>query len=154
MISFSIDLLKNQDIHLEGQEPSSFLQLKNSEMIKFKDNIRYKLHASMVSNKILVKGSASCTYEGQCGRCLKKFHGTFGNSAICLFYEELRGAELDISEDIRENLLIEIPLNCVCKEDCKGLCHTCGADLNKKKCDCKKGDNENSPWESLDKLKL
>jgi uncharacterized protein len=154
MISFSIDLLKNQDIHFEGQEPSSFLQIEDSEMMKFKDNIYYKLHASMVSNKILVKGNASCTYEGLCGRCLKKFNGTFSNSNICLFYEELYGAELDISKDIRENLLIEMPLNCICKDNCKGLCHTCGTNLNKKQCNCKEDDNKENPWDSLNKLKL
>ena len=154
MISFPIDLLKHQDMELEGQEPPSFLQVENSEMISFKDDIQYKLHISMVSNKVLVKGSVSCSYEATCGRCLKKYTGSFGNSHICLFYEELYGSELDISEDIRKNLIIEIPLNCICKDDCKGLCHSCGVNLNKKKCTCKKVDNKENPWNDLDGLSL
>ena len=154
MISFSIDILKKQDIYLEGEEPPSFLDVEDSEMVSFKDNIHYKLHASMVSNGVLVKGSAEVAYDGVCGRCLEEFKGKFGNSDICLFYEELYGAELDVSEDIRATLVIEIPINCICDENCAGLCHICGNNLNKSKCNCKKAENEDSPWSKLNNLEL
>lgn len=154
MISFSIDILKKQDIYLEGEEPPSFLEVEDSEMISFKDNIHYKLHVSMVSSGVLVKGSVSSSYDGICGRCLEKFKGEFGNPGICLFYEELYGAEQDITEDIRAAMVIEIPINCICKDDCAGLCHICGNNLNKSKCNCEESENEDSPWAKLNNLKL
>ena len=154
MIIFSIDILKKQDIYLEGEEPPSFLDVENSDMICFKDNIRYKLHASMISNGVLVKGSAETVYNGVCGRCLEEFKGKLCAPEICLFYEELVGAELDISGDIRDALVLEIPINCICRDDCAGLCHICGGNLNKKKCNCKEPEDEDSPWSKLNNLKL
>ena len=154
MIILSIDILKKQDIYLEGEEPPSFLDVEDSEMISFKDNVHYKLHASMISSGILVKGSAEVTYDGVCGRCLEKFKGKFDNSNICLFYEELNGAELDVSEDVRDALVVEIPINCICDKNCAGLCHVCGNNLNKSKCNCKEPENEDSPWSKLNNLKL
>lgn len=154
MISFPIDLLKKQDIYIEGEEPSSFLEVEDSEMISFNGNVHYKLHASMVSGGVLVKGSADAGYEGLCGRCLEKFSGEFGKSDIYLFYEELYGAELDLTEDVRAALVVEVPLNCLCREDCPGLCHKCGTNLNTNKCSCPDDENEDSPWHNLDKLKL
>jgi len=154
MISFPIDLLKKQDIYLEGEEPLSFLEVEDSEMISFKDNIHYKLHASMVSSGILVKGSAGTNYDGVCGRCLENFKSEFENSDICLFYEEILGAELDVTEDVRAALVVEIPINCICKDDCSGLCHICGNNLNKNKCNCQEVANEDSPWSKLNNLKL
>jgi uncharacterized protein len=154
MISFSIDHLKKEDIYLEGEEPASFLEVENSDMISFNGNIHYELHASMVSGGVLVKGSAYGFYEGVCGRCLEKFSGEFGTDSVCLFYDELLGAELDVTEDIRVAMVLEIPVNCVCSLNCKGLCHKCGANLNKEKCNCKDDDGEDSPWSELSKLDL
>ncbi len=154
MISFSIDLLKKQDIYIDGEEPPSFLEVEDSEMISFKDNIHYKLHASMISSGVLVRGSVSASYDGVCGRCLESFKGKFGNSDICLFYEELYGDELDVTEDIRAAVVVEIPINCICKDECLGLCHICGNNLNKSKCNCREPENEDSPWTKLNNLKL
>ncbi|MDD5698191.1 MAG: DUF177 domain-containing protein [Victivallaceae bacterium] len=154
MITFSIDKLKKEDIYLEGEAPPSFLEVPDSEMIAFKGNIHYKLHAALISGGILVKGSASAGYEGLCGRCLEKFRGEFGNPDICLFFDKFEGAELDVTEDIRTALVLEIPMNCICREDCRGLCHQCGTNLNKTKCNCQETAPGYKPWDKLNDLKL
>jgi uncharacterized protein len=46
------------------------------------------------------------------------------------------GRMLDLREDAREALLLEIPMTPRCREDCRGLCPTCGADLNQGPCGC------------------
>jgi uncharacterized protein len=43
---------------------------------------------------------------------------------------------LDLSEAIRQYSLLAVPMKPLCREDCAGLCSTCGANLNVKKCDC------------------
>ncbi len=154
MISFSIDLLKKQDIYIEGEEPSSFLEVEDSEMISFKGRVRYKLYAAMISSGVLVRGSAGAGYKGLCGRCLKSFSDEFGKSDICLFYEELYGAELDVTEDLRAALLVEIPINCLCRADCPGLCRKCGTDLNKSKCNCHAAGDGDNLWSALSKLEF
>ena len=46
------------------------------------------------------------------------------------------GRKLDLSEQAREALLLELPIASHCREDCKGLCPRCGADLNDGPCAC------------------
>ena len=45
---------------------------------------------------------------------------------------------LDMSEAIRQYFGLSMPFKPVCREDCKGLCLTCGADLNEVDCSCDK----------------
>jgi uncharacterized protein len=52
---------------------------------------------------------------------------------------------------IREYALLEVPINPVCKVDCKGLCPVCGENLNQ--ADCGHKDlNEESPFSALKDL--
>ena len=46
------------------------------------------------------------------------------------------GETLDISEDVRRALVLEIPTWSLCSETCKGLCLQCGTDLNTTECSC------------------
>lgn len=46
------------------------------------------------------------------------------------------GRELDLREQARETLLLELPITPHCREDCRGLCPRCGADLNQGQCEC------------------
>ncbi len=41
---------------------------------------------------------------------------------------------LNLTEAIRQNLLVSLPMNPLCKPDCAGLCPVCGADLNVENC--------------------
>ncbi|GIX05914.1 MAG: hypothetical protein KatS3mg115_0317 [Candidatus Poribacteria bacterium] len=43
---------------------------------------------------------------------------------------------IDIREDLRRYLILEVPVWPVCREDCKGLCPRCGANRNRERCDC------------------
>ena len=45
---------------------------------------------------------------------------------------------LDMSEAIRQYFGLNMPFSPLCREDCKGLCLTCGADLNDTDCSCDK----------------
>ncbi len=44
--------------------------------------------------------------------------------------------QLDIEELLRTALILELPSRFLCKDDCKGLCHVCGCDLNESPCSC------------------
>jgi len=46
------------------------------------------------------------------------------------------GRQLDLCEDVREALLLEVPIAPKCRPDCAGLCPKCGADLNAGPCGC------------------
>jgi uncharacterized protein len=52
--------------------------------------------------------------------------------------EEAAYAEgmLDLTELLRQQILLNVPLRPVCRPDCRGLCPTCGRDLNEGDCGC------------------
>lgn len=64
----------------------------------------------------------------------------------------VEGGELDLAEVVREQLLLSLPVQTFCREDCKGLCPQCGANLNL--IDCKCSDDDIDPrWAALKSLK-
>jgi len=57
-------------------------------------------------------------------------------------------AHIDLQPLIREYALLELPINPICKPDCKGLCAVCGEDLNQNDCG-HKDIAEDSPFSAL-----
>jgi uncharacterized protein len=60
--------------------------------------------------------------------------------------------EIDFTADIRDAIILAIPIKILCREDCKGLCPQCGQNLNSETCNCvvKK---VNPQWAALSTLK-
>lgn len=56
--------------------------------------------------------------------------------------------QLDVKPAVREGWLLSVPAFVECREDCKGLCLTCGADLNQGPCDCEPVTTD-ARWDSL-----
>ena len=96
---------------------------------------------------ILLKADVKTEIERTCGRCLKVFTEPLAAQVVEKFYPA--GAEniendafiyesdlLDITEPVRESLLLAVPLQALCREDCRGLCPVCGADRNEGDCGC------------------
>ncbi|HEX4620364.1 MAG TPA: DUF177 domain-containing protein, partial [Myxococcaceae bacterium] len=50
--------------------------------------------------------------------------------------EVFDGRTIDLDPILREQVLLALPMNVVCREDCKGLCPSCGKDLNEGPCPC------------------
>ena len=53
-------------------------------------------------------------------------------------YIVVSNRELDLDELVNEEVSLSLPNKILCKDDCKGLCPKCGANLNVKQCNCKK----------------
>lgn len=62
------------------------------------------------------------------------------------------GEVIDLSNDARQGLVLEIPVWPLCSESCNGLCASCGANLNLDKCGCGELEESSSPFSSLSKL--
>ena len=60
--------------------------------------------------------------------------------------------EIDITNDVRDYLLLAIPMKKLCEDDCKGLCYKCGSNLNNGECDCN-NDEIDDRWKALLDLK-
>jgi uncharacterized protein len=67
--------------------------------------------------------------------------------------EVYTGKAIDLDPLVREQLLLALPGYPVCKEDCKGLCPMCGANLNDRECGCDRHVPD-PRWAGLKNLKL
>jgi uncharacterized protein len=50
--------------------------------------------------------------------------------------EVFDGKKIDLDPILREQLLLALPMNAVCRDECRGLCMACGQNLNEKACGC------------------
>lgn len=161
MIKFSLTRLEKEPIELCGEEPAEFLEVEVTEQFYISAPVHYELKASMVTGGVLVEGFVSTVVSGICGRCLYPVEGEeVCTEKITLFFDEIDNMEeLDVTEDVRAEMLLALPVNLLCDEDCAGLCPVCGADLNEEECDCVieppgEDDDKENPWGALDQLKL
>jgi len=105
---------------------------------------------------ILMTGSLNIRIRAVCGRCL----GVFGQplplkleDEVLLTADPSTGAalpwsgedgafvingnhEIDLSEVVRQYILLGLPMKPLCREDCAGLCPSCGHNLNLGPCGC------------------
>ncbi len=125
--------------------------------------------------EIRIKGRVAADLETECDRCLGRasFHI---DAPFDLFYQplasvaEYEGEEAAIDEGeaeigfyelpglqlediIREQLLLQLPMQRVCREDCKGICPICGVNRNETACKCeaRPGDDR---WMALKDLHI
>jgi uncharacterized protein len=66
------------------------------------------------------------------------------------FYE---GGGLELEDILREQILLALPMQRVCREDCKGICPVCGQNRNQSACDCSTGKADDR-WGALRKLEI
>ena len=155
MMVFHISQLDKAPVTLTGSEPPEFLELGEDEQFKAVSPVTYELTGSVVSGGVLVTGSCSVEIAGFCGRCLEPARRTVAADELRMFFEiDDRGEELDVSEDVRAELLLELPMNLLCSEECRGLCPHCGANRNLKDCGCSGPADPAGRWNALDGLKL
>ncbi|HET9552051.1 MAG TPA: DUF177 domain-containing protein [Anaeromyxobacteraceae bacterium] len=67
--------------------------------------------------------------------------------------ETYQGKIVDLDPILREQVLLALPGYPVCREECKGLCSVCGANLNERECGCDRKVPD-PRWAGLAKLKL
>ncbi len=63
------------------------------------------------------------------------------------------GEGIELEDLVREEILLAAPDHALCREDCKGLCPTCGADRNLENCECESKQID-SRWGKLRDLRL
>ncbi len=63
------------------------------------------------------------------------------------------GGGMELEDILREQILLALPMQRVCSEDCKGICPQCGRNRNEAGCDCKAVEHSDR-WEALRKLEI
>lgn len=142
----------------------------DSEEFRIVEPIEGMVRLQRVTNGIFVEGEFDVTVEMTCARCLEPFEETFTCELRELFkptIDILTGAivheqsgdgdfyiddhhQLNITEAVRQNTILALPMQPLCSETCKGLCPMCGKNLNNEICNCAETPSEH--WNALKSL--
>ena len=104
------------------------------------------------SNKrLLIRGETEVTIAIPCDRCLEEVDRVFPiqiEKELDLTASDgeqsmeksnfMAGTSLDVDQLIFGEILVSWPMKVLCREDCKGICKRCGANLNLTECQCQK----------------
>ncbi len=122
-----------------------------------------RLRLESVMEGILVTGRADVGAVLQCARCLTEFPHAL-EVELCELYAgrgaasdsedayRFTGTEVDLEPMLRDAVALALPLNPLCRDECRGICATCGSDLNFSACTCVE-DSIDPRWAALDSLK-
>ena len=104
-----------------------------------------RLRLESVSEGVLVSGTISGPVAGECGRCLRPISDTlevtiqelyaYAHSTTDETTDEdevgrLQGDLIDLEPALRDAVVLALPTNPLCREDCPGLCPDCGVPLD------------------------
>lgn len=111
---------------------------------------------SLNEQKVVVEGTLNAIAQVECDRCLQALELPIKSDfrleyvtaetyksldTVELAEEDLAlsifdGEFIDLDEIVREQLLLAIPAQAICRENCKGFCPVCGVDRNVTDCNC------------------
>lgn len=130
------------------------------------------LDISKNDGNVTVSGDINAKVRLNCSRCLKEFELPL-ESTFVNYYERrpsrekekelrpedidvnyLKADELDTDELLLGQISLEVPMQPLHSEACKGLCPKCGADLNQGECGCSKDEKTSSKFAKLKDFKV
>jgi uncharacterized protein len=168
MLNLNLSEIARGEQHVRGEVPPDH-RIWDGADLTLKEPLSVDLVARSVGEGVFVRGAIRGRMEMPCRRCLAPAEWEI-DAPVELLFETVadeeraalegevyplpsRGDTVDLMEPLREQVLLAVPRYLVCREACRGLCPSCGADLNETGCECVAGE-EGGPWDALKKLKF
>jgi uncharacterized protein len=165
MLSFDIRSLASKAVHVDGAVAANDPVWHDEDTRPSKPvHVTGRLSAAG-ADRYYFSGHLDGEAAAECRRCLTDVSVSISEDIQLLFVEadtegaddpdvyviDSRAHELDMRPALREQWLLAVPAFAQCRDDCKGLCPTCGADLNAGACDCAPATD--SRWAALRKVR-
>jgi len=174
VLFLSVNELELRKIHFDLDFGSGEIDF-GEDAVKQNGILHAEGSAELLNNtlgELRVRGQMNVNLELHCDRCLEPLNyelaGPFdlfyrpapkgplphevaiddGESQIG-FYE---GAGIELSEILREHILLSLPMHQICREDCAGICAKCGQNKNTGNCDCTE-EHVDDRWAALRDLR-
>jgi uncharacterized protein len=172
-VFIDVKLLEHRQLEFEETFPDGFLKLPDDW--KQVGDVRAVGKAELLdragSRTIRAQGSIQGRLEATCSRCLEPLVQVFDDSFDLYYYPMTliarsesvpidrkdtdigfyEGNGLELADVVREQLLLWLPMRGLCREDCKGICPSCGVNRNREICDCV-NTFADSRWDALKKV--
>ena len=162
MLSFDLRSIESQPVQVSGELAPDDAVWEESD-VRPGAPLRVEGRLSQAGpGKFYFHGNVAGSLAAECRRCLtdvseeveEELHLIFAEADDVdseddpdVFRLDPRATELDLRPAVREQWLLIAPPYSLCKDDCKGLCPTCGADRNVTTCDCPP--STDSRWDAL-----
>lgn len=124
----------------------------NGSVYSFADPSPWRVEISNTGGALLVRGEVKAEGICACSRCLGDAHVSLEGDIEGYFVispegedDDMEGDEfealpeshdIDLAPLIIQGLMLDAPFQPLCQPECKGICPTCGKDLNEGECDC------------------
>lgn len=109
--------------------------------------------------RISIRGSINASVTSRCAKCLEPVSIRLEANLDAQYARFLdpedpdlytfEGSKVNLTDAVRDALLLELPYRFLCSEDCKGLCPNCGVNLNLGACVCQEGGEVINPFSAL-----
>ena len=140
----NVGFIVSSDVGFSNEFPFGYEKIQVEDDLELRD-FRGSAIVGRTPQGLLLTGGFEGVLSVECVRCLRKFDHTVHWEMTELYAFNQKSvsdsglilpedANIDLAPLIRDYALTEVPISPVCKPDCKGLCPTCGQDLNKKDC--------------------
>lgn len=169
----SLERISEEGLFLDEERPpewwNNFRDFMESGHSGFHEPVKIRVFLTKVGSQIHVRGEIRALVDVECARCLDEITqeviapvdvfyvpekpGVYPEDEDDVGYETYTGESIDLAEHLRGQLALYFPIRFLCKEDCKGLCPSCGANLNYEECHCEV-EKFKGPWAVLKNLKF
>lgn len=147
----NLRLIPDGGLTVEGEEDPSIIDIDDPGAV-FRRPITYRFRVARAGGILLVRGLLETTASFTCALCLKEYSAPV---RVADFGREKEVGEdqekIDLTGDIREDIILAIPAKPLCRADCRGICPLCGKELNEGECGCA-DPGPDSPFARLDQL--
>src|SRR5205814_924592 len=133
MIKIAVRDVTSKGVDIDRTIPKEGIGLSDEE-IDLRSSLSVNAHLEKVANVIIADTQVRADYGYACSRCLEDFQRPETKNYHFDFPLEPGMEYIDLGEEIRQEMILGNPARILCKEDCKGICPKCGANLNLEKC--------------------
>src|SRR4051794_19400285 len=162
MLHFSLAAVDRGEVALREEVPPDHPMWTDAG-VELARPLQVELTAREVGDGGLLRGSPRTAVRHACRRCLAPGEHGVDEHVDLVFAAPMedegaddgevyplppRADTLDLTDAVREQVVLAAPEFALCREECRGLCPTCGTDLNQGACDCVP-EAAPTPWDAL-----
>jgi uncharacterized protein len=132
MMKIQVNRIPEEGLREHATYDPSKLDMERQD-IRLADPIEVDAVVNKTDDELLVEVDIECSMRMECARCLEQFETVLRTDA--LFNYEVKPSDIiDITDDVRQEIILGYPMIPVCRSDCRGLCRICGQNLNQGGC--------------------